>query len=521
MAGTPMSHRDLSGDADRGTNALLAKLIGCRWVLLVIFLEPVFDPISPFTLADGYAGLVGLMFVSMAACALLLSRLDRPMGETLWAWVLLGLFLRGYYLKSFGMAWKVIEPGFQQPNPELDWVSIHTIAAGFRYITPAFAVVCVASWLALGARRRSSRPPAAAAENLGRKSIELAVGAVMLAAGVGLMQAWLGIGIMGVDYQRLPFRLDTVLFRLRTDIAPPLILLTIWMTDRSRSRGTRLVVLAAPLALALVDCIVTTSRGSFVKLGLPVFFLWLVSGRLTWRRAQLLAVIGAITFLLYPFATALRWVRMQGTGLNWQAVATAAGVAWGEDAVGSFSANTELAADRIGGADGVWFAMGDMPDGIDVGRIMSHLFVEPVHVYFTREVVGIVTPADLRAPGLVGLAMLLGGVPGVILIPAAFVGAIRLLWASLSRLRTAPVALSFVSMTLILIVMEGTLTLGLVVTPLIGVGVTEWVYRKLFDHPAPVPMPREEPPPLGPVVADAPAPGPATARAGLSPGGAP
>jgi hypothetical protein len=238
--------------------------------------------------------------------------------------------------------------------------------------------------------------------------------------------------------------------------------------------------------LALVDTVVTSSRGSLPKLGLPVIFLWLLIGRITRRRLAILVVAGVASVLLHPFASAVRIARIQSvTGSVWDILSGAAVTAWSGNLLDSASVGGQRVANRVVGAEGVWFSLSAMPDGFDTQRIRAHLTDEPITNYYTRRVVGVTSPFDFRSPGLVGFAMLVGGGPGVVVIPSAFVLFVYAVWRQLARLRSSPVALSIWMMSALLLAMEGTFPLASFVMPLAGVGIAELVYRGFFaDGPA-------------------------------------
>jgi hypothetical protein len=464
------------------------NLLRLRWGLLLVFLVPVLDLGSPFLLADDYPYLVRLMLGSMAACALLLTRLHRTPRQTLWAWLLLALFLQGFYLKSFLFARNVNSAAYLAENPELTWVSIHTIAAGFHYITLAFVAFCVAGWVALDPRLAPAPlpPPAGGDGEAARLAIRVAVAVTLLSAAAGIVQAQLGIGVMGVESTRLPLRLDTLIIRSRTDVAPVFLYLAVWILDGSRDRRRWSLVLALLGLLALLDGIISTSRGSFVRLGLPVLFLWILTGRLTRRRVLLMGLVLAITILLHPLFSAMRLMRMQTSLGLWDALATSVSASRDlGDGQSSELAILGNMANRVSGAEGVWFSMDVMPEGIDVARIAESLFGEPVHVYYTRSVVGITLLTDFRAPGVVGAFMLLGGTTGLLVFPALYVAAFSALWNSLAKLRSAPVALAVSASWFLYITMEGALQYQSLVSLLAVVALGEWSYRRYLGLRAP------------------------------------
>ena len=452
-----------------------------RWLLLLVFLVPVMDPTSPFTMADDFGRVFVTMFVAAGIFSLLLPKLSAPWKDSLWAWVFAGLFLQGYYLRSYLFARDVVKVGYVGDNPEMNWVSLNTIAACLPYVTAAFAAVCLASWLSL-----TFLPPAPEPEEppggLGPWVVGLVSTALAVGVSCGVVQYVLGIGVMGMETaRRLPLLLDSVVIHSRLDLAPALVYLAIWLSDRSEDGRHRALPLAALVVLGLMDGALSTSRGSLLKLALPLLFLWLLTGRLTRRRFQFLALAVGLTILLHPVISALRSARMNASG-PWEAVASAVTAAWLEDPTGSLSTNGQRIVERVTGAEGVWFSVSDMPVGIDLKRLAGHFTGDSLTVYYTKEVVGVTRAADFRSPGLVGFSMLIGGWQGAVILPFLVVLGVRAVWWPLGRLRSSPVALSLWTMAMFLVVMEGTFAVSGVVFPLGAVAAVELVYRALVPR---------------------------------------
>src|SRR5262249_19118660 len=70
---------------------------GWRWALLLVFVACSAPGLSPLPL---YPSVIWLNAVSMAACAVLLWQLRRPARQVLWAWMILVVFILGYYVKT-------------------------------------------------------------------------------------------------------------------------------------------------------------------------------------------------------------------------------------------------------------------------------------------------------------------------------------------------------------------------------------------------------------------------------------
>ena len=448
-----------------------------RWGVLLPFLIPFLDVESPFFLAA--PGVLGLSAASAAACAFLLSRLAGPPGRSLWAWVILLVFVQGYYVKSYWFARIVQTPGFMLVNHELYWLSADQIAAGLVPITWAFCTFCVVAWVLLGpvpTEVATAEEPPPSDESRALSLIALAT-AVGFAAGA--VQWYLGFGVMGVENDPLPLRLDTIIVRTRAELVPGLIYLGIWSVDRSRRWTTWAVAAGSLLLMAGLDTVLSTSRGSFARYGLPVLFLWLLTGRLTARRAAFVALTLLLTLALHPVASALRAQRMSESMV-------ARGGEELDAADGSTLFTLGVLASRVGGAEGVWYVAGRMDEGVDAARVVDHLSgALPIHVYHTRAIVGLPAIVDFRSPGLLGGLMLLGGRAWWLWLLAGYAAAVRLGWGGLSRLRTAAVARSIAAMQCLLQSMEGTFQAQNVGSMLATILVVELAQRRFLGRRGP------------------------------------
>src|SRR5437870_911125 len=151
-----------------------------RWSILLV---PVYGFFYGwFVVIDIDASFAWLSLLSVFAGAALLSRLGRPLDRTLWAWVILGVFLQGYFVKTFVSYENVSNYRFDRVSAELNWLSAPTIAEGYRWIVLSFVVFCVTSCWVMGREPRAARGPWRPGDDreVSTRAVILACGGVFL-----------------------------------------------------------------------------------------------------------------------------------------------------------------------------------------------------------------------------------------------------------------------------------------------------------------------------------------------------
>jgi hypothetical protein len=460
------------------------KLLWLRWGLLGIFVIAARDP---HNLGPSF---VGLNLVALLACALLLTRLGGPARTTLWIWIILFVFLDGYFVKALWLLGLINPPTGQihERFPELAWVTLGDITEAYFWTTLAFVVFCVTSWLLLGsvsapALAGRGRPLAAASTSRVQRVLIAAFVLMIIADALKLV---LGIGVMGSVADRLPLGLDTLIFRLRSDILPAVLLLCISCLDHPKSRWSWLTGMALLVLSAALTSVVSTSRGALLVSVLPVVFVWLVSGRFTTGRKWFLGVIVLLTMLAFPLISALRYVQLLTPGDLSENVGLAFSITQQIDRADLLANSFAGLVSRVGGMDGLLHIIGheehaDLERG--PGWLWRLLVAESVPVYHTRDVVGVTTPGDFRAPGFLGGFILLVGSAGAIALVALFVVAMGVLWRWLQGLRTAPVALALCAQYILGFTSEGTMQWQQAMSLLVVILTCEWLYRVVLREP--------------------------------------
>lgn len=422
----------------------------------------------------------------MGACALLLTRLQRTPRQSLWAWVILLVFIQGYFVKSYCSAAIVGTPEFAAHFVELRWLNLARIMDCYPYCAYAFTAFCGTAWLLMGIPETSRSVSESESESEEEEKRRTIPGAIRLflfvawLAGIAtILQAILGIGVMGSDAARLPFRMDTVIFRFRSDLTPAIICLVFWIIDKSKERRIWILVVTTWVLLTFSDSVITASRSSFVRFGLPIIALWLLSGRLTRYRLGFMCGIALATILLFPFISAIRLIRMQ------ESVGVIEAFEMSVLSGGEASSTSDGYSDvfvifsRVVGVDGMWYAVDRMPKGLDFDMIIRHLFVEPLSMYFTRDIVGVVAQNDFRSPGLVGFFMLMASFEWVLFFIVLYILGVYCLWVFASRLKVAPVALAIIADGVLHFTMEGTMIVQNFISLFASIAMVSFLYRYL------------------------------------------
>lgn len=427
-----------------------------------------------------------LTLVNVTACLLLVKRLTGPVARTLWVWPILVYMLIGYFFNATRFALHLNAPGYINTYyPELRWVTRERIIEGYPWTTLGFVTFCIVASAALRAFKPVvSGGDATAHQRVAeRRVFHVMVAAAALFAAVTLVQVRVGYGVLGASNPSLPFRAGSFITLYQRTFAPVVLLLAVWVFD---SLGGRRANLAALLVVGcgVLDSYASTSRGTLLGTAAPVFFLWLLTKRFTPRRKAGVAALLLVSVALFPVLSTARSERLTGEpGSTTEDPLPVALVS---------SALNVVTRVGAGGADGLWPAL-DHRGNFSIESSGRLLLPGRLGSYFTQTVVGVRTPNDFRTPGVLASLVILGAAAGVVAGIMVMVPLCGLLWARVSRLRTAPVSLAL-AVTAIVVFFQS-LDAVVLVKLLIQVCACEFVYRKVFvlphrdAEPAPAPAP--------------------------------
>ncbi len=420
--------------------------------------------------------------ISVLACTILVLNLTSSLTKTLWAWIILLIFIIGYYIRTYWFAYALQTYSVLTLfGREVSWVTTSTLLRGHYWITLSFVFFCLSSSLLLlissPQKTRANIPIRI------QNAHYLILSMIALSILINFLQNYLNIGILGVKYQRLPYRIDTIIFRMREDIIPALLLLSIWVLDGKRSERKWWLIGLTSLSLHIImGSLVVTSRGGLVVLGFYIVILWSMTNQITANRRKFLGLLVAMGVLSIPFATNLRLLRIANASLTPISTIkqTINQVLLVENYVQYGTTSLQYLMKRIGGAEGIWFSSTAIPDTFSFKHIVDIALSTPIHIYYTRHVVGITNPYDFRAPGIVGAFMLMGGELGVVLFTIATVIIVFFFWRWASRFQTAPVVLTILSFYILELISEGKLVFQNFIVLLFSILLCEFVFRRFL-----------------------------------------
>lgn len=420
-----------------------------------------------------------LTLLNMAACALLLSRLTGPLRDTLWVWVSLVIILDGYFLRPAWFIWKFNSPGYvNQYYPEIRWVTPARILDGYPWITLGFVSFCVAVCAALllfSSKRTPTEEPGRTHALRPATALHVAVVTFLVYVFSAFVQLSLGYGVLGAPRPSLPLGIGSALTLFQRHLGPALMLLCIWVLDRTRPELANFVV-GLQAVWALIEGLISTSRGGILLFLTPIFFLFLFTGRLTRKRKAATVVALLCTFALLPYLSTLRNERV---GLSTTPAKPTLSV---DDVVESaFFVVSRIGA---GGSDGVWWSL-DHVGPPSLSRVVSFMRPGALTHYYTNSVVRVSLANDYRSAGMFASAMIAAGGLGVLVLLSVQFLLIGRAWSLLQSLSSAPVALSISGFWIAAFVASGAFEFLFFVKVGIALVVAEMVYRKLLRAPLP------------------------------------
>jgi hypothetical protein len=260
---------------------------------------------------------------SFTAGFLLLSRLARSVELAFPAWVILALFIVGYYVKFI---WILLFSDAVLVNlPMAMQVSANhgSLVDAFEVATLAFLAFAISAWLILG-RPWMRRPfviaedvnvarPLVAFDNFTRVNWILVPIAILISGVSGYLMYRYGIAVMGVPSEPLPFRLGGFIFYTRLILVPTLFLVSVQYALQARRLSQLILSLSLLVANGLLDMILRASRGALaLNLVTLVLLLIIRSKRIRIWHAMMLAAGFVVIAVLHPVMTEYRFLRMVG-----------------------------------------------------------------------------------------------------------------------------------------------------------------------------------------------------------------
>ena len=448
-----------------------AKWLRGRWLLVWLF------PLGYLLTDSAYQdkpNYFWLTLLAAASCAILLTRLGRSPNMASPVWIILGVFAVGYYSKFYWITW-VLDTNAEWP---FGWLfrslanSRWLMFRAYEISTWGFVAFCLSGWAVLGWGPRDTphwdkeqhwdEQETLIRHRITELSIPLLFALAVVVVTTGYAQYATGIAIAGVEAVYLPFRLAGVIVHSRDVTIPALLLLIIWLAD-GRQLGAMFSVALGMLVLhGLTQMLLLSSRGALLMMLFPLVMLWLLTGRFTARRRNVLLGIFFMAAWLHPVISEYRRLRVVGGAGDVAGAFTEAVGASGEFWSSASKGLTSLIA-RVVGTDMLLFAaqLGDV--SLSFENISYYLFnpTRSLARIFTQDIAGFGpnTWEHLSAPSLLGTFYLVGGSVGVIIGAALWPVFWQLIWTFLQRLRwrSLPVAKSTVLVLIFSFTSEGTI----------------------------------------------------------------
>jgi len=468
--------------------------LGPRWLLPLLF---VFGYLATFRQFEPYAsGYAVLTASSFLACCLLLGRMGCPFHVALPFWVILAVFMVGYFFKFYWIAAFPSETIFYDIF-NMDVSAIDAQFSAFATAVYAFVTFSLAAWTLIGLSRRGKKiapgPDTEAEMHVGAEgcraasSIALWVSLFLIVATTYILQVS-GIAVMGVEAISLPFRFSGIVFYTRSVFIPAMLLLLILCSRKAGLNGRAGIGIALIVVYGLSDMFLRSSKGGLATLLLSLLFLVLID-RWKIRRAHIVffGACGLLLSLLFPLVSVFRNLRIDTGSLEIFSLLADAFQDLAGDDVRDFRDVMML------GFGSIIFRI----VGVDILIALNSMGAEPLRDvawavltserglsgYVTVDVFGFSPDAvHSVAPSLVGWFYLLGGNGFVVLGIAWFTAIGFVLWRLLSGLRLKSIIVAdvlFMSLFTTMAV-DGTLdsffTWKMIVWP-VSVVVCEWILR--------------------------------------------
>ena len=428
---------------------------------------------------------------AVASCAILLTRLNRPLSVTLPFWTILAVFLVGYYVKFY---WIVLDPDFLREAGQVigSGYTAASLLSAFTLATIAFSSFCLAGWVFLGlSNKRQAQYYPETYRDVYRSAARFLIWVVPILMFLTFIVSYrTGILIVGVDSVHLPFRLAGFISYSRSVFIPGLLLVLVFCGDKGGVAFHKRIGIALLLLHGLSDVLLRSSRGRFIVLVLALGFLFLIKGKgLKPSESGVLLAGFLLTMMLAPIITEYRIYRIfspranMGEALIWglQNVSAAnTGVA------GLFITGFRFVLLRVTGIEMllVYTSLGAMPLGISALDVMRS--PGGLSGYVSIDLLGVPASANTAfAVSLPGWFYLIGGTLAMAIGIIGYAALIWGLWNGLSRfrLRTLPAAQALMLMWVYFVTAEGTLDdqSFSFITLLASIFIFEWLVRR-FEH---------------------------------------
>lgn len=422
-------------------NSVLAAL-GSWFLLLVVAGGAYIGRGDLVNGADYWVLLTIVNLVTIAAAIVLLRH--RPLHRVLVMWGIILVYVLGGVLQAFLFNYNIAANStfLATQDPEMAFATQGDVGNAYGLITLSFSLTVGAGLFWAATTRRPHFPIVQRTASFRRLTTWL----IWLSIAYGLLtifQKLEGFGVLDISPKPLPLHIVALTLFYRQFVYPGALLVGIWVFDRGSKRKMWWCVMAIGVVTAS-DTYLSTSRGDVIYFGLPLLFLWVLTGRFT-RLRKSLVIVGLLAYLVAtPVLTDLRASRAHAA-TNTNVATGVATVAPSPFSTAGLDKSIGHTLIRVGGTGSVIQTAGHQAP-LSITGIYDAYRPSGLVSYFTYTVVGVPRSSTInegRTPTAVGLGALVGGTFGVALLSLLTISLMALGWRYILRhFMTWPVALA-------------------------------------------------------------------------------
>lgn len=408
-----------------------------------------------------------LTLISYFVTLLLIYQLASKRIIPIWIPIFLLIFVFGHYFRTY-LAFSTLNSGesLATLNPEWHSIGWNTVTYGLVVATTSILLLLLVT-LVFVRTSNNCHPFHLKSITIRNRGYLLPMLLLSTLTSISLfaLRQNLGIGRMGFETVRLPFQLDTVIFRFQSEFLPILFLFLAFVYHQVNKIILRNLTIVLLLAHYVLVSISALSKSGLAFGIISVAILFYLMRALTKPMKYLLGVGVIFAFLFFQFGWTIRGAALSGDLGNYSALDLIM------ETIKDFTAApfeiVKEVALRITGADGIWqthFLVSLLPEPSMLYNIMDRGVVD----VFTRDIVGVVWIFDFREPGIIATFMLIGGFVGFPFFFLFFLFGVAMLWKHLEHSKAAPVIGTYTAISLLMLATSGAFSINELISYIAG-----------------------------------------------------
>lgn len=448
------------------TNDAKEFIARIKWVLPVVFFAGYFLTLKYFD--NNSVEYLAYNLLAAASCAILLTQIKLFDQKFVAVWMALILFMMVYFIRFYWISIDTSPVEIMLPvNSYIVMVADRdALLQAFKLSVMAFAGFSLSAATLLFFMGKNNGNVCQYDDNthsalsglIAKRSLLVVTLLMMVLAYVTYKYH---IGEMGAPSgEALPFRLKGVVFYARTMLIPLVILLAIYLAQRSGHILTSRLGIVILVMNGVIDMLLRNSRSGLLLSLLLLVFLMLAGGiKLRSKEKVFLGVMITFAFFMIPIMTQYRQMRLLENLPHVEAFSSALNVV-GKDWVKQIFKGMEFILFRMPGIETLWSLISLRAEPLGIHSIDVIHSKNGIAGYLTYVIHPMkVENYTLLAPGFVGWFYLVAGLPAIVL-GSMFTGALSVLgWKFLDRryIESGKIAQVFFLWMLFMALTEGTL----------------------------------------------------------------